>query len=333
MQVQTGFMVKRRAFLAASALALTSTFGFAHAAEGFPDRPVKIVVAFAPGTGSDALARFLASGMQTVIPGSSFIVDNRAGGGGIVGTDSVAKSAPDGYTLTLGTTSTLVTNPLLNRNAKYSVDKNFEPIAGLARAAFVIVTANRPESPKTVAELVRELKSKESVYASSGAGTITHLASELFIREAGVKATHVPYKGSGQALTDVAAGHVLFASDTLAAALPLIRGGRLRALAVTSAERVASLPEVPTVKESGYPNAKIHAWWGLLAPAGTPPAVTKKLSDAALNAMATPEMREKLKALELEPMGLGPAPFASFIQQEAPFWSDFIRRANIRIEQ
>jgi tripartite-type tricarboxylate transporter receptor subunit TctC len=331
MQHKNKSRIRRALVIAASALALTSTTGAA-SAENFPSRPVKIIVAFAPGTGSDALARFLANGLQPAMGGQSFIIDNRAGAGGIVGTEAAAKSAPDGYTLTLGTTSTLITNPVLNPNAKYNVERDFAPVAGLARASFVIVTANRPETPKTLQELVSRLHAQPEMYASAGAGTITHLASELFVRRVGVVATHVPYKGSGQALTDVAAGHVLFASDTLAAALPLIRGGKLRALAVTSPERVSSLPDVPTTKEAGYNGVQIHAWWGLLAPAGTPPAIVKSLSDAALKVMSTPDMREKLKALELEPMGQGPAQFGAFIKQETPFWADFIKRANIRIE-
>ncbi|MDB5838115.1 MAG: Tripartite tricarboxylate transporter family receptor [Herminiimonas sp.] len=325
--------ISRRTFLnAVSALALASATGSV-LAQSFPSRPIKIIVAFAPGTGSDALARFIANGMQPALGGASVIVDNRAGGGGIVGTEAAAKSAPDGYTLTLGTTSTLITNPILNPNTKYNVEKDFAPVAGLARASFVIVTANRPDAPKSIGELVSQLKRQDGMYASSGAGTITHLASELFIRQVGVSATHVPYKGSGQALTDVAAGHVLFASDTLAAALPLIRAGKLRALAVTSSERIASLPDVPTARESGYQGVQVHAWWGLLAPAGTPPAVVKQLSDAALRAMGDAEIRAKLKTLELEPMEQTPQQFGAFIRQETPFWSEFIRRANIRLEQ
>lgn len=323
--------LRRHLFRGVAALALASFVGGA-AADNFPSRPIKIVVAFAPGTGSDALARFIANGMQPALGGASVIVDNRPGGGGIVGTDSVAKSAPDGYTLTLGTTSTLITNPLLNPNTKYNVEKDFTPIAGLARATYVIVTANRPDAPKTLNDLVGQLKKQGGMYASSGAGTITHLASELLIRRAGVAATHVPYKGSGQALTDVAAGHVLFAADTLAAALPLIRGGKLRALAVTAPERNASLPDVPTAVESGYPGVLVHAWWGLLAPAGTPPAIVKELSDASLRALGSAEIREKLKGLELEPISQGPQQFGAYIKQETPFWTDFIRQANIRIE-
>jgi len=303
------------------------------AAAQFPDKPVKIVVAFAPGTGSDVLARLVANGMGPYL-GGSVIVDNRPGGGGIVGTESVARSPADGYTLTLGTTSTLVNNPALNPNVKYSVEKDFAPVAGLGKAWYVIVTANTPEAPKTLQELVARLKSQPSPFASAGQGTITHLASEMFLHRMGIKdATHVPYKGSSQALTDVTGGQVLFASDTIAAALPLIRGGKLRALAVTAPERVSTLPDVPTTKELGYPELRAHAWLVLMAPTGTPAPVVAKLSDSAMKAMNAPEMREKLKAQELEPMVLDAKALGEFIRGETPYWSGFIKQSGMKVEQ
>jgi tripartite-type tricarboxylate transporter receptor subunit TctC len=303
------------------------------AAAQFPDKPVKIVVAFAPGTGSDVLARLVANGMTPIL-GQSVIVDNRPGGGGIVGTESVARSPADGYTMTLGTTSTLVTNPALNPNVKYSVDKDFAPVAGLGKAWYVIVTANTPDTPRTIQELVARLKSAPGTFASAGSGTITHLASEMFLNRMGIRdAIHVPYKGSSQALTDVSGGQVLFASDTVAAALPLIRGGKLRALMVTAPERLATLPDVPTSKEAGWPDLRGHAWLVLMAPAGTPQPVVTKLSDAAMKAMLTPDMREKLKAQELEPMVMDAKTLGDFIRQEAPYWNDFIKRSGIKVEQ
>ena len=300
------------------------------AAQTFPDKPVKIVVAFAPGTGSDVLARLVANGMGPIL-GGNVIVDNRPGGGGVVGTDSVARSPADGYTLALGTTSTLVTNPALQPNVKYSVEKDFTPVAGLGKAWYVIVTANTPEAPKSFQELVARLKSQPTPFASAGQGTITHLASEMFLHRMGItNATHVPYKGSSQAMTDVAGGQVLFASDTIAAALPLIRAGKLRPLAVTAPERVATLPDTPTTKELGYPDLRAHAWLVLMAPANTPAPVVAKLSDAALKALATSEMKEKMKAQELEPMAMDSKALGAFIKAEAPYWNDFIRKTGIK---
>ena len=304
------------------------------AAAQFPgDKPVKIVVAFAPGTGSDVLARLVANGMGPFL-GGTVIVDNRPGGGGIVGTESVARSPADGYTVTLGTTSTLVTNPALNPAVKYRADKDFAPVAGLGKAWYVLVTANTPEAPKTIQELVARLKSQPGNFGSAGQGTITHLASEMFLHRMGIKnATHIPYKGSSQAMTDVSGGQVMFASDTLAAALPLIRGGKLRPLMVTAPERVAALPDVPTAKELGYPDLRAHAWLVLMAPAGTPQPVVAKLSEAAIAAMNAPDMREKLKAQELEPLILNSRELGDFIKSETPYWNEFIKSSGIKVEQ
>jgi tripartite-type tricarboxylate transporter receptor subunit TctC len=318
-------------FVAVLAIAAACA-AFPAAAQTFPERPVKIVVAFAPGTGSDVLARLVANGMTPLL-GQAVIVDNRPGGGGIVGTESVARSPADGYTVTLGTTSTLVTNPALNPAVKYRVDKDFAPVAGLGKAWYVLVTANTPEAPKSIDELIARLKTQPGNFGSAGQGTITHLASEMFLHRMGIgNATHIPYKGSSQALTDVSGGQVLFASDTLAAALPLIRGGKLRPLMVTAPERVATLPDVPTSKELGYPDLRAHAWLVLMAPAGTPAPVVAKLSEAAISAMTAPEMRDKLKAQELEPLILDSRQLGEFIKGEAPYWNEFIKRSGIKVE-
>lgn len=325
----------RNAFRRAGRIGLAALAAFAlpALAQQFPEKPVKIVVAFAPGTGSDVLARLVANGMGPIL-GGNVIVDNRPGGGGVVGTDSVARSPADGYTLALGTTSTLVTNPALQPAVKYSVEKDFTPVAGLGKAWYVIVTANTPETPKTFQELVARLKAQPTPFASAGQGTITHLASEMFLHRMGITtATHVPYKGSSQAMTDVAGGQVLFASDTIAAALPLIRGNKLRALAVTAPERVATLPDVPTTKELGYPDLRAHAWLVLMAPAGTPAPVVAKLSDAALKALATQDMKDKMKAQELEPMAMDSKALGEFIRGEAPYWNDFIKKSGITVAQ
>jgi tripartite-type tricarboxylate transporter receptor subunit TctC len=304
------------------------------AAAQFPgDKPVKIVVAFAPGTGSDVMARLVANDMGPLM-GGNVIVDNRPGGGGIVGTESVARSPADGYTITLGTTSTLVTNPALNPLAKYTVEKDFTPIAGLSKAWYILVVANTPDAPKDFKELVARIKAQPANFASAGQGTITHLASEMFLHRLALKnAQHVPYKGSSQAMTDVAGGQVLFASDTVAAALPLIRGGKLRPIFVTSPERLATLPDVPTTKELGYPELRAHAWLVLMAPAGTPPPVVARLSEAAMKAMGTPTMKEKLKAQELEPMVMDSKALGDFVRNEAPYWNDFIKQSGIKVEQ
>ncbi|MDM0014564.1 tripartite tricarboxylate transporter substrate-binding protein [Variovorax sp. J22P168] len=300
--------------------------------EAFPNRPVKLIVAFAPGTGGDALARIVANAMGPLL-GQPVIVDNRSGAGGVMGTEQGAHAPADGYTLTLGTTSTLLTNPALNPKLRYRVDKDFTPVAGLARTAFVLVTANTPEAPRALADLRQRLAgTKGGSFGSAGVGTVGHLATEYFLRQTGSSAVHVPYRGSGAALTDVAGGQLLFSCDTIVAALPLVRAGRLRVLAVTSAERTDALSGAPTAAEAGIPFMKLSAWWGLVAPAGTPPAVVARLSDAATRALAMPEVQSQLASQVMEPMPLDAAAFGQLIRTELPFWTDFVRQTGIRVE-
>ena len=302
----------------------------AYADPTFPNRPINLVVAFGPGTGSDTIARILSEKMREIL-GSPVTVENRLGGGGVIGTEYVARAKPDGYTLTMGTTSSLGTTPVLNPNAKYDVKKDFAFISGLAKSDYVIITSTRPGSPQTLGELLARLKKEPSSFASAGVGTITHLATEMLLHKASLTATHVPYKGSGQVIIDVAAGQVLFATDSPSAALPLIQSGKLRALAVTGPTRLSALPDVPTVAESGFPGFQVLAWWCLAAPAGTPEAVIKKLSDAAQQAVASPEITARLRKMEIEPMLMNAAELTDFINKDIPAWTNFIRSSGIKI--
>jgi tripartite-type tricarboxylate transporter receptor subunit TctC len=288
------------------------------------------VVAFGPGTGSDTIARILSEKMREIL-GSPVTVENRLGGGGVIGTEYVARAKPDGYTLTMGTTSSLGTTPVLNPNAKYDVKKDFAFISGLAKSDYVIITSTRPGSPQTLGELLARLKKEPSSFASAGVGTITHLATEMLLHKASLTATHIPYKGSGQVIVDVAAGQVLFATDSPAASLPLIQSGKLRALAVTGPTRLSALPDVPTVAESGFPGFQVLAWWCLAAPAGTPEAVIKKLSDAAQKAVASPDITERLRKMEIEPMLMNAAELTAFIDKDIPAWTNFIKNSGIKI--
>lgn len=318
----------RRAVLG---LVLASIAVAGHAQAWTPKQPVKLVVTTAPGTGSDTIARLLTPGMQEVL-GQPVLADNRPGAGGALGMEQVARSVADGHTIVLGANGTLVAGPLLNPAVKYRTERDFVPITGIARSAFVIVTAETPNAPKTIAELVSRMKAQPTNFGSSGVGTVTHLSSELFVHRTGAKATHVPYKGAGASLTDTIAGHVQFVSDTLPAVLPLIRTGKLRPLAVFSAERSPALPEVPTLVESGFPGLVAYAWWGLVAPTGTPADTVKALSEAAQKAMARPDAVARLQSLQLEPMPAGPAALGSLIKTETPMWADLIRTANLKAE-
>lgn len=302
----------------------------AYADPTFPNRPINLVVAFGPGTGSDTIARILSEKMREIL-GSPVTVENRLGGGGVIGTEYVARAKPDGYTLTMGSTSSLGTTPVLNPNAKYDVKKDFVFISGIAKSDYVIFTSTRPGSPQTLGELLARLKKEPSSFASAGVGTITHLATEMLLHKSSLSATHVPYKGSGQVTIDVAAGQVLFATDSPSATLPLIQAGKLRALAVTGPTRISALPDVPTVAESGFPGFQVLAWWCLAAPAGTPEAVIKKLSDAAQQAIASPEITARLRKMEIEPMLMNAAELTDFINKDIPAWTNFIRSSGITI--
>lgn len=298
-------------------------------AQAFPARPITMVVAFGPGTGSDTMARLLAEPLRANL-GVPVIVENKLGGGGVIGTEFVARAAPDGYTITLGSTSSLGTTPLLNPVAKYR-HSDFAYIGGIAKTDYLYFTANTPAHPRTLDELLARLRKDGGSFGSAGVGTITHLATEVLLDRAQVKATHVPYKGSGQVVTDVAAGHVLFACDSPAATLQLIRSGRLRPLASTGPKRLESLPDVPTVAESGFPDFVVLAWWALAAPAGTPPAVVRRLGEALNKSVSSPEVTQRLKAMDIDLMLMGPEEITAFIQRETPFWTSFIQRSGIRI--
>jgi len=324
-------MITRRSLLAGTAA--TAALGglpLPALAQSYPTKTVRIIVPFPAGSGSDAVARFAALGMKDSL-NQTVIVDNRGGGGGLTGTLAGAQSSPDGYTLTMGTTSSLITNPQLNPQARYDVTKDFRPVVGLARTFYVVMTANNDAAPKTLQELFERLKAGPTNFGSSGVGTITHLASEYVVGRAGAKANHIPYKGTPEFHVDIAAGRVLFGADTMAAALPFIRAGRVRPLAVTSLERVASLPEVPTLKELGVSDQPISAFFGLVAPVKTPEAIIETASAAAVKAISSPDMKSKFDALELEVLGQGPKQFGEFLAVETPFWVKLIKDADIKV--
>ncbi len=301
------------------------------AQEGFPRQPVRLIMPFAAGTGSDTVTRIVAHEARNRLS-QPLVIENRPGGGGITGTEQGARATPDGYTLTVGTTSTWITNPALNPRVAYSFERDFIPVSLFGRAFYVVVVANTSQAPQGFAELLGRMRAGEATYASSGAGTITHLATAATLHRAGVGATHIPYRGSAPAMTDIAAGQVLFGSDSTAATVPLIRGGQLRALAVTSPERLAALPDVPTMAELGMLGVVLDAWFGVAAPAGTPANVVQVLADAITAAARSPEARSRFDALGIVPLGFGPAEFAAFVGESAGFWRGFIRDSGIRVE-
>jgi tripartite-type tricarboxylate transporter receptor subunit TctC len=298
--------------------------------QAFPQKPITVVVTQGPGSGSDVMARLLAGYLSPLL-GQSVVVENRAGASGIIGHQSVAKAPADGYTLLFTSTAGLFVVPVMNPNAKYSL-ADYEPVAPVMRAPFAVLVANSATAPKTMAELISTVKSKPQSFASAGVGTMTHLGSELVMRKAGIQATHIPYKGSGAALTDLMGGQVLFATDSLTAAMTHIRSGRLRALATTDATREASLPDVPTLAEAGLPGVQVASIGGLFAPKGTAKEVVEKISDATRKVLANPEVMKRLAALETDPLNIAIPAFNDLLRKEAEVWSPLVRQLDLKQE-
>ncbi|MFO1268177.1 MAG: tripartite tricarboxylate transporter substrate binding protein [Rubrivivax sp.] len=300
------------------------------ATEPFPSRPITLVVTQGVGSGSDVVGRLIASYLGPAL-GQAVVVENRAGGTGIIGHQSVMRAAADGYTLLLTSTSALFIVPIINPNAKYE-PSDFAPVASVSRAPFAVLVANTPAAPQNLAALTAALAARPQSFASSGVGALTHLGAELLLRRIGAQATHVPYKGSGAALTDLASGQVLFAVDSLTAAMPLIRGGKLRALAVSGNARAKSLPGVPTLAEAGLPGLEISAVAGLFAPKGTPSEVVDKIATATAKALESEEVQQRFAAVETEPLVMPARAFVDLLRQEGAVWQPLVRRLEIKMD-
>jgi tripartite-type tricarboxylate transporter receptor subunit TctC len=313
------------------ALATGLAFGSAALAQAWPSKPVKLVVPYPPGGPTDIVARVIAQKLQ-VQTGQPFVVENRAGAGGNTGAEAVARSAADGYTLLVGTTAHAI-NPSLFKNLGYQFGKDFAPVSQLTSGPLVVVA--HPALPvKTIAELIALAKSKpgELNFASSGNGQSTHLAGEMFNAMAGTQIRHVPYKGSAPALSDTMGGQTQLMFDTMLSALPHVKAGKLRALAVTSPRRSPAAPEVATVAESGLPGYEAIAWNGLLAPVGTPADVLARLSTELRTAMDQPDVRERFEAQGFAAAWSTPDAFASFITAEIDKWAKVVKTSGATVE-
>ena len=299
--------------------------------DDYPNRPVKIVVPFAPGGSTDVVARILGEKLAAELK-QSFVVDNRPGAGGNIGADAVAKSAPDGYTLLMGTTGVLSINGHLYKNLAYDPEKDFAPVSYTSLITNILVV-NPEVQVRTVPEIVRLAKSKPGslTFASSGAGSSTHLSGELFKSLAGVEILHVPYRGSSQALIDVMSGQVTMLFDNAPSSLPFVQQGKLRAIAVTSTKRLPNLPDIPTIDEAGVPGYESLSWSGIIAPAATPRAIINKLNAAIDRILAMEDVKQRFAALGVEPVGGPPEVFARHIRAESEKWGRLIKAANITI--
>ena len=304
---------------------------FASAQDDYPNRPVRIIVPFAPGGSTDVVARVLADKLGAELR-QSFVVENRAGAGGNIGADVVAKSAPDGYMLLMGTTGVLAINRYLYKDMSFDPDRDLVPVSYTSLITNILVV--NPQVPaKTVPELLALARAKPGAltFASSGAGSSTHLSAELFKSMAGVDILHVPYKGSSQALVDVIAGQVTMLFDNAPSSIPFIEQGKLRAIAVTSSKRLPNLPDVPTIDEAGVKGYESLSWSGIMAPAGTPRRVIDRLNAAIEKILRDPEVRQRFAGLGVEPVGGPPEAFARHIRAESEKWSRVVKTASITL--
>ena len=301
-------------------------------AQSYPNRPIKLIVPFAPGGSADLVGRLLAQQMSESF-GQPVVVENKGGASGMLGNEYVAKSAPDGYTLTVGTLGPFAVNQTLFDHVPYDNIRDFAPITLTGISSHILVA--HPSIPvQNVSELIALAKEKpgQLTFASSGTGNATHLTFELFKARAGIDIVHVPYKGGGPAMADLVGGQVLFSFASMASAVPFVRAGRLRAIAVSGGERSALFPDVPTVAESGLPGFASEDWQGILAPAKTPAEIIGKLNGEIARILALPEVKAKLQAAGFEPKPSTPEWFAQFIQAETLKWAKLLKAIGIKAQ-
>jgi tripartite-type tricarboxylate transporter receptor subunit TctC len=312
-----------------AALALCACAGSSFA-QAYPNHPIKVLVPWPPGQATDVAARMVAERLAPVL-GQPLVADNRPGAGGVVGTEVAAKSPADGYTLLAGSSGPISISPNVQKVA-YEPLRDFVPISLLAVNPFVLVV--NPAIPaKNLKELIALLKASPGKYsfASSGSGATSHLMSVLFNMMAGVTAVHVPYKGSSQSITDVVNGQVAYTIETVPAVAGLAKAGKLRAIAVTSTKRAEAMPEVPTIAET-LPGYEMFGWIGLMAPAGTPAAITERISAETRKIMQDPEIKKRFLAAGMEPAGNTPAEFGEFLRKQNERYGSIVKQANVKLD-
>ena len=325
-------MTMNRVWAMLAALCLAAVSVSPAVAQSYPDRPIRIVVPFAAGGGSDVVGRAIAQKLTEKL-GQSVAVENRTGAGGSLGATTVARAPADGYTLLLGSSSEIALYPNVAANVPYDSQRDFIPI-GLIATVPLVLTVTESFPVKSVQELLAYARTNPGKlnYGSAGPGSTTHMAMVLFNTMSGTTMTHVPYRGSTPVITDLLAGNLQVAIATMAAVAPHAGGGKLRLLAVSTAKRAAALPDLPTIAESGVPGYAQRLWTGLLAPANTPPAIVAKLNAAVAELLASPDLKEMLARQGAEQSGSTPEQFAEEIKRETAIWRDVVKQTGIRID-
>ena len=298
----------------------------------YPDKPIRLIVPFAAGGTSDVLARLIGLKLGEAL-GQQVFIENRPGANGNIGSDAVAKAAPDGYTLLLAADGTIVINPSLYKSLPFNPEKDLLPITRVALVPLVVVV-NPELKASNILELIALSKSPDAHlnFSSAGQGSTGHLAGELLKNQSGLRMTHVPYKGGGQAITDVVSGQVPIIVTAIATAGPFIKSGQLKAIAVTSDKRISGAPSIPTLSESGVSGFNVSSWYGVMAPSGTSPFIIKKLNTALVKIMQQPEVKAKLEVLGAEPMIDTPDSFAIAIKSDLARWAAIVKVADINIQ-
>jgi tripartite-type tricarboxylate transporter receptor subunit TctC len=323
----------RRTLLCLAAFATLATpLATVHAQDAWPAKPVKMIVPFAAGGTSDILGRLIAERLQVALK-QTVIVENRAGAGGVIGADTVAKSPPDGHTILLGTIASHAINPALQPKMPYNASKDFAPVILLGSISNVLLVGT-DQPYKSVKELIAAAKAKPDgiAFASAGQGSSQHMSGELFKLLAGADLAHVPYKGSAPAIQDVIGHQIPSSFETVTVALPHIQAGKVRALAVTSAQRSAALPQVPTMQEAGVANFDVSSWQAMYAPAGTPPAIVTRLNSEIEKILAQPDVKARLDQLGLVHNPNTPEQFAEFGRKEFAKWTQVVQDGKVKPE-
>ncbi|HJQ62881.1 MAG TPA: tripartite tricarboxylate transporter substrate binding protein [Burkholderiales bacterium] len=315
-------------WMMAASLALTATVG---AAQNYPTKPVRIVVPFAPGGATDIVTRILAQKL-TESWGQTIVVDNRAGAGGNIGAELAAKAPPDGYTLFMPSGSVMTANHHIYKKMPFNAEKDFRAITNVASGPQVVAVANSV-AVKSVKDLIALAKSKPKsiTFGSAGFGTQTHLAAENFLYSAKIEATHIPYKGEGPALAELAGGQIQLLTPNLSAAMTFVNSGKIRALAVTSKQRSPQVPNLPTVAET-VPGFENLGWFGLVAPAGTPVTIIKKVHVDVVKALQSADIKKRFSELGMAPVGNTPEEFAKAMKEESARWAKVVRERKLQLD-